>query len=654
MENVVKETVKSYRRDIDGLRAVAILLVVLYHSGVSFLSGGFIGVDVFFVISGFLIGGIIYTELNNKNFSYSRFYVRRIKRIAPALLVMLFFCSAFAFFYLSPLELKDFSLFSGSTILSVPNIMLWHKTNYFSPNAELNPLLMTWSLGVEEQFYIFLPIILSVIIRFNKRAVASIAVISIVSFVACVILTKTNPLFSFFMLPTRAWELGIGVMLSIMHKEGRFNSLSILKKEFLLIIGLSLILFSAVAFNKNTMFPGYAALLPVLGSAMIILGNGRISALLLGNRFMVFIGLVSYSWYLWHWPLLSFARLGINGQLPMHSGIIISGIALFIAYLSYLFVETPFRKGFKFSNNKIIFGYVAASLILLSPTFAAYLLQGIPQRVNPAVAQAEIDKLDRIADRCLVGYGSTSYSKDKSCVPNTGQDAVALVGDSHAAALRGGVDQYAKKSNMAVYQLTKASCPMLLGATKAMGDYPSHAAECESYNSKVLALITRNEKIKTVVISAFWDSGVNDKNGDYTAINSTQSGIVALTTGLNNVIQRLNDSGKKVILVKDVPFLKFNVVRAIDNQQIPLRRTINELIQPVSLNSESTTDYRLPQEKVNALLASVANDHSIEIFNPVQNLCDVTGCKFKSNNRPLYYDNQHLTYLGSAYALHGL
>lgn len=123
----------------------------------------------------------------------------------------------------------------------------------------------------------------------------------------------------------------------------------------------------------------------------------------------------------------------------MHSGIIISGIALFIAYLSYLFVETPFRKGFKFSNNKIIFGYVAASLILLSPTFAAYLLQGIPQRVNPTVAQAEIDKLDRIADRCLVGYGSTSYSKDKSCVPNTGQDAVALVGDSHAAALRGGL-----------------------------------------------------------------------------------------------------------------------------------------------------------------------------------------------------------------------
>ncbi len=654
MENVVKETVKSYRRDIDGLRAVAILLVVLYHSGVTFLSGGFIGVDVFFVISGFLIGGIIYTELNNKTFSYSQFYTRRIKRIAPALLVMLLFCSIFAYFYLSPLELKDFSLFSSSTILSVPNVMLWHKTNYFSPNAELNPLLMTWSLGVEEQFYIFLPIILSIIIKLNRKVVASVAIISIISFISCVILTKTNPLFSFFMLPTRAWELGLGVMLSIMHKEGRLNSLSLKVKELLFIIGLALIIFAAINFDKHTSFPGYAATLPVLGSLLIIIGNGRISSILLGNSVMTFIGLVSYSWYLWHWPLLSFSRLGINGQLSVYSGLLISLVALFIAYLSYLFVEIPFRKGFKFTNKKIILGYLAISMLMLFPTSISYLLQGIPQRVNPAVAQAEVDKLDRIADRCLVGYGSTSYSKDKSCLPNSQQDAVALVGDSHAAALRGGVEQYARKTNMGVYQLTKASCPMLLGVTRMMDSYPSHATECETYNKKVLDLITNSEKIKTVVISAFWDSGIDDSDGSYTAVNTGQNGLNALASGLNNVIQKLTDSGKKVILVKDVPFLQFNVVRAIDNQQIPLRRAVNELIQPESLNNESTNDYRLPKEQVNALLASVASDHRIEVFNPVQNLCNTSGCKFQSNNRPFYYDNQHLTYLGSAYALNGL
>ncbi|CAI0896240.1 acyltransferase family protein [Serratia quinivorans] len=654
MENVVKETVKNYRRDIDGLRAVAILLVVLYHSGVTFLSGGFIGVDVFFVISGFLIGGIIYTELSNKTFSYGRFYTRRIKRIAPALLVMLLICSILAFFYLSPLELKDFSLFSGSTILSVPNIMLWHKTNYFSPNAELNPLLMTWSLGVEEQFYIFLPIILSIVIKFNKKIVASVAVISIISFVFCVILTKTNPLFSFFMLPTRAWELGMGVMLSIMHREGRFNSLSLRVKEIVFIVGLVFILFAAVNFDKHTSFPGYAAILPVLGSLFIILGNGRISSILLGNRVMVFIGLVSYSWYLWHWPLLSFARLAIDSKLSVYNGLIISSIALFIAYLSYLFVETPFRKGFKFENKKIILGYVIISTLLILPSSIGYLLQGIPQRVNTAVAQAEIDKLERIADPCLVGYGSTSYSKDKSCLANDQQDAVALVGDSHAAALRGGVEQYAKKSNMGVYQLTKASCPMLLGVTRVISSYPSHASECETYNKKVIELITSNEKIKTVIISAFWDSGVDDIDGGYTVINSGQNGLSALASGLNDVIQNLTIADKKIILVMDVPFLNFNAVRAIDNQQIPLRRAANQFIQPTPLDNESTDDYRLPKEKVNTLLTSVAKAQHIEVFNPTKNLCDTAGCKFKSNNRPLYYDDQHLTYLGSAHALNGM
>jgi peptidoglycan/LPS O-acetylase OafA/YrhL len=654
MENVVKETVKNYRRDIDGLRALAILLVVFYHSGVTFLSGGFIGVDVFFVISGFLIGGIIYTDLKNKSFSYSQFYTRRIKRIAPALLAMLFFCSAFAFFYLSPLELKDFSLFSGSTILSVPNIILWHKTNYFSPNAELNPLLMTWSLGVEEQFYIFLPIILSIAIKFNKKVVISVAVISIISFVMCVILTRTSPLFSFFMLPTRAWELGLGVMLSIMYREGRLNSLSLRAKELSFTLGLTFILFSAITFDKYTSFPGFAAILPVLGSLMIILGNGRISSILLGNRIMVFIGLVSYSWYLWHWPLLSFARIGIDGKLSVYSGLLISACALLIAYLSYLFIEIPFRKGFKLENKNIILGYITISILLFLPTSIGYLLKGIPQRVNPVVVQAENDKLDRIADRCLVGYGSTSYSKDNSCFANGQQDAVALVGDSHAAALRGGVEQYAKKSNVGVYQLTKASCPMLLGVTRMMSSYPSHGTECETYNKKVLELIINNEKIKTVIISAFWDSGIDDIGGGYTVINTGQNGLNALASGLNNVIKKLTESNKKVILVKDIPFLNFNVVRAIDNQQIPLRRFVNQIIQPSPLESESTNDYHLPKEKVNALLTSVAKDHHIEVFNPTKNLCNVLGCKFKSNNRPLYYDDQHLTYLGSAQALNDM
>ncbi|SUI58338.1 Uncharacterised protein [Serratia marcescens] len=296
------------------------------------------------------------------------------------------------------------------------------------------------------------------------------------------------------MLPTRAWELGAGVIISIMHKEGRFNSLKASHREWLFLAGLAMILFAALTFDKKTEFPGYSATLPVLGSIFLILSNGKLSSIILGNRVMVFIGLVSYSWYLWHWPLLSFARIGIDERLSLHAGLLISAVALFIAYLSYLFVETPFRKRIHLSNPKIILGYILVSAALLLPTALGYLLKGIPQRLSPEVVQVDKDKLERVADRCLVGYGAKTYSRDESCLPNSSQDAVALVGDSHAAALRGGVEKYAKKNNLVVYQINKASCPMLVGATRTINTYPAHGAECDEFNKNALNLISENKK----------------------------------------------------------------------------------------------------------------------------------------------------------------
>ncbi|WP_392588687.1 acyltransferase family protein [Serratia ureilytica] len=251
MQNPLQDTVNRYRKDIDGLRAIAILLVVLYHAGVKQIGGGFIGVDIFFVISGFLIGGILHREHSQGKFSYLNFYSRRIKRIAPALLFMLTVISVIAAFYLSPLEMKDFSLFCGATILSVPNIILWHKTNYFSPNAELNPLLMTWSLGVEEQFYIFLPLLLSFLFRKKLNALLWVAVISLLSFIACLFVTQANPLFAFFMLPTRAWELGmgvgVGVGLAIAQQQNRLSAQPAWLKELQFILGSILVIISVVS-----------------------------------------------------------------------------------------------------------------------------------------------------------------------------------------------------------------------------------------------------------------------------------------------------------------------------------------------------------------------------------------------------------------------
>ncbi|MCP1106402.1 acyltransferase [Serratia nevei] len=659
MKKPLQGTVHRYRKDIDGLRAIAILLVVLYHTGVKQISGGFIGVDIFFVISGFLIGGILHREHSQGQFSYLNFYSRRIKRIAPALLFMLTVISVIATLYLSPLEMKDFSLFSGATILSVPNIILWHKTNYFSPNAELNPLLMTWSLGVEEQFYIFLPLLLGFLFRKKLNVLFWIAAITLLSFITCIFVTQANPLFAFFMLPTRAWELGMGVWLAIAQQQHRLPAQPAWLKELQFILGSILIILSASYFSSETAFPGAAALLPTLGTLLLILGNGRLSGWLLGNPLMVFIGLVSYSWYLWHWPLLSFARLAANQPLSLGATLAISTVALAIAYISYRFIETPFRQGWRYQENKVIGGYLSLIAILMLPTSIFYLTEGATQPVSAAVTQAEADKLERVADKCLIGQGNTSYSTESVCLDSSKNAGIALLGDSHAASLRGGVDHYAKQHQLSVYQLTKATCPMLIGVFRTMKAYPSHAAECAEYNAKALDFVINNPKIKNVIIAASWDSGIINGNEGYSVSGKKIPKVEALALGLKNVVEKLNGAGKNVILVEDVPYIKFNTVKALDNEKIPLRKLVATIFSPPATAVEYHTDdytkkYSMPTVNLERLMTPYKDRLLLDIVPPAKSLCNENGCQFKENGRLLYYDNQHMTYIGGMIALRDL
>ncbi|HGM4923238.1 TPA: acyltransferase family protein [Serratia marcescens] len=658
MKKPLQGTVNRYRKDIDGLRAIAILLVVLYHAGIKQISGGFIGVDIFFVISGFLIGGILHREHSQGQFSYLNFYSRRIKRIAPALLFMLTVISVIAAFYLSPLEMKDFSLFSGATILSVPNIILWHKTNYFSPNAELNPLLMTWSLGVEEQFYIFLPLLLSFLFRKKLNTLFWIAAITLLSFITCLFVTQANPLFAFFMLPTRAWELGMGVGLAIAQQQNRLSAQPAWLKELQFILGSILIIISASYFNSETPFPGAAALVPTLGALLLILGNGRLSGWLLGNPVMVFVGLVSYSWYLWHWPLLSFARLSASQPLPLSATLTIVSLALVIAYLSYRYIETPFRQGWRLQESSIIRGYLSLIAILMLPTSVFYLTKGATQPVSRAVVQAEADKLERVADKCLIGQGHTSYSTESVCLDSSKNAGIALLGDSHAASLRGGVDHYAKRHQMSVYQLTKATCPMLIGVFRTMNAYPSHATECAEYNAKALDFVINNPKIKSVIIAASWDSGIINDNEGYSAPGKQLPKIEALTLGIKNVVEKLNSAGKSVVLIEDVPYIKFNTVKALDSEEIPLRKLVAKILTPTTTvmyhTGNYTAKYSMPRINLEHLMIPFRDRLLFKIVLPAKNLCNIHGCQFKEKERLLYYDNQHMTYLGGMIALRDL
>ncbi|WP_213991146.1 acyltransferase family protein [Sodalis sp. dw_96] len=649
---------KKYRKDIDGLRALAILSVVLFHAGVPLVPGGFVGVDVFFVISGFLIGGILYSEMKENVFFFRKFYMRRIRRIAPALIFMLVICAIFSYFYLAPLEFKDFSYFSISTLMSVSNIAFWQRIDYFSPGSNLNPLLMTWSLGIEEQFYIFFPILLLLLLfRKTTKAIMLIFCITLLSFITSVFLTFSHPMLSFYILPTRAWELGCGAILAMLLKEDKIRITSLKIRDIFFVSGFIFLIISFLFLTEKIPFPGFIALMPVIGSLFIIMGNGKISDFILGNKIMVFFGVVSYSWYLWHWPLLSFARLSLNGTLPVVSALIICSISLFIAYLSYKYIETPFRVKFRFTDKRIIYGYLIVCVLLIFPFLWIYFQNGIPSRVSQNVIAAEKNRLFSIHDECLVRYGPTDFSRSNRCIPEVeNKPGVALVGDSHAAALRGGIDLYANKKNFLVYQLTKSSCPFLIGTTLTLEQYPDHGSECAVYNKNVLNYILGNPNITEVVMSSYWDSGVgnNDNSEGYVPLknNLTLGSIDALRLGLTNAIESLQKADKKIIIIKDVPFMNFNVVNSVYNKDIKLRNFVHTLIvkDSVQLSDDYTSNIMAKNPEIDKFLDSLVSSN-VQIYDPNAILCKNDECKFLNHGQALYYDRQHLNYLGSAIAL---
>ncbi|MAZ15665.1 MAG: acyltransferase [Ahrensia sp.] len=331
-----------YRPEIDGLRAIAVIPVILFHAGFGFFGGGFIGVDVFFVISGYLITGLLLEELAGGQFSLLRFYERRARRILPALAVVVTACIPFALAWMHPLQMEDFSASLIAIVLSASNFLFWYESGYFAPAADEKPLLHTWSLAVEEQFYIFFPIFLFVLWRFARdRTFLTVAAIAVASLLLSEWGWRHWPTANFYLMPTRAWELFAGSLCAqwSFRREQRPNGP-------LGAFGLALIVAAVFLFDGDTPFPSALALAPVVGTALIILfaGPGTAVARLLSSRLLVGIGLISYSAYLWHQPLLAFARVRSAVAPSLWLMASLATLSFALAYLSWRFVEQPFRK----------------------------------------------------------------------------------------------------------------------------------------------------------------------------------------------------------------------------------------------------------------------------------------------------------------------
>lgn len=341
----------KYRAEIDGLRALAVLPVIFFHAGFTIFSGGFVGVDVFFVISGYLITTILIGEVESNRFSLINFYERRARRILPALFFVMMACIPFALMWMLPYQMVDFSKSLIAVSFFISNILFWRESGYFAGVSEEKPLLHTWSLAVEEQYYLLFPIFLFLTWRFGRNKVFWIIIfITVSSFIISEVLWRIEATANFYLFPSRAWELLIGSISAFFIKI-----YGIRKNNFLSIIGLAAIIFSILVFDKTTPFPSFYALLPVLGTMFIILFSDKDSLVtkLLSTKLFVGIGLISYSAYLWHQPLLAFARIKLFGEVEPSLLLILSASSFLLAYLSWKFIEKPFRNKKYFSTKSI-------------------------------------------------------------------------------------------------------------------------------------------------------------------------------------------------------------------------------------------------------------------------------------------------------------
>jgi peptidoglycan/LPS O-acetylase OafA/YrhL len=417
----------NYRPEIDGLRALAVLPVILFHAGFAHVSGGYIGVDVFFVISGFLITGILLRELEAEQFSILAFYERRMRRILPALFLVLTVTMIFGLFVMLPYELAALGRGIVAVIFFLSNVLFWSESGYFAASSELNPLLHTWSLAIEEQYYILFPLALWVCWKWsNKGVVLLLGLAALSSLFLSEIISVSMPSVNFFLLPTRAWELLTGSLTAFYLFRRRAPKG--LLAEALGIFGIAAIMFAIFTYDSGTPFPSLWALAPVIGTVSIILAASpkTLVGKILGSSPFVGVGLISYSAYLWHQPLFAYARLLDADRHPEQSVmLILSVVVLVLAWLSWRFVERPFRRRDTVSRKSIFALSGLGSVVLLAIAVVAIASDGLPQRYPEAkrawisTGPLEYGDFVRSAYRTVNG---APLSKDK---PN-----MVLVGDS--------------------------------------------------------------------------------------------------------------------------------------------------------------------------------------------------------------------------------
>lgn len=644
----------DHRKDIDGLRAVAVLSVLGFHCGIPWLRGGFVGVDIFFVISGFLICSIIHRDLQSGTFSIAKFYERRAKRILPALSVVLLFCLALAVLVLSPVETRLLGDSALATTLSGSNFLFWHQSGYFDAGSGMKPLLMTWSLAVEEQFYMIFPLIMFLLRKRSKRSLLTIlGLLCAISLLISLIAEFTSPSLNFYSPLTRAWELGAGALLAIWQtgrpKEAGSTSWY---SEAASAIGLMLILLPILLYLPQTRFPGYEAIPPVLGAVLVIASQGGRVNRALGLAPLAGVGLISYSLYLWHWPLLSFARIISAHPLHTRTTVILMTTAFIAATLSYYFVEKPFRAKTQARTSAVLLAYACLLLALAGTSSVFSLSHGLPFR-SPELARVEFQaNIDRDHPCLVSNFGALS----SVCIPAASAErpSLAILGDSHAEAISNQLRSELVSKGWQLEVLTHGSCAPTNGVTRWTAD--KDASSCRDFNRQALHYVLGRPDIHVVALLAGWGGRtyVADNRTQSPTSQSAEQNTANLKAGVKSEIDALEAGGKHVILLDDFPEFSFNPVESVRYQRMPLRRILNRLLlseepeQWRSTSEDAALELVPAKRAASAEFAEIAKaDPKFSLVSLKDSFCQGGRCYFANNSELFYFDGDHLSDAGA-------
>jgi len=626
-----------YRPDIDGLRGIAVLSVVAYHAFPNIIRGGFIGVDVFFVISGFLITEIILEAHANNKFSFSNFYSRRIRRIFPALITVLVACIAFGWVNLLPNELSNLGKNIAASAVFLSNILAYQELDYFSSSAEAKPLLHLWSLGIEEQFYLVWPFIVTITYKSKKKLFWVTTITTITSFALSIHYSGQNPSFTFYIPQNRAWELLIGSLIALSPKLGGLSSC--FGNHFKSILGATLLLIGLLLINKEREFPGWWALLPTIGTMLLISSGPKalVNNRLLSHPGLVRVGLISYPLYLWHWPILSFLYISYKGSPPFWVRIFALLIALAFAWLTYNFIEKSMRFG-EWSTKRT-YGLIGALSIVGSLGMLIAIEGGVPSRLNPKYLM-----LEKQFQRTEFGEHDCEHKMKPYGIPtcqigDPNQDpTAAIIGDSHAGNFFWGLKDHLNKNNGNLLSLSVGGCPPLLNIKELRNPNIDEIA-CEWFKP-MFSYLLGNSHIDTVYIAFHHREYFRDElrmtfnNGQYAAMTNAEK----LKKSLLYTISELQSKGKKVILIYDMPSLDTDIKRCFRMRPLDLS---DNTCDPRSLKfKDDFTEY-------DNLISELQKERGVTVFKTHQYIQD----NFPINNKgePTYYDKDHLSKIGSMF-----